>query len=392
MYYFNEGDDIIENKKMVMIPGPTPVVRSIQNEMGREIMAFGDPRFVKDFKEVIDELRALFSCNGKNFVVAGTGTLAMEMAVSNSTKRGDNILIISHGFFGDRFIDICERKGLNTDVIQAEWGKTVPVTEIESKLNEKKYAAITVTHVDTSTGVAADVNAIGNMLKKFPDTIYIVDGVCATAGEYENMEEMNIDILFTGSQKAFGVCPGLLMLWANAKAMERRKALGTIPEYYVDFEKWLPIMDDPSKYFATPAINLVWALKESTRLIKEETIKRRYERHLKNARAVQKALIALGFKLLAEEGCRAVTLSNILYPEGINDIEFRKILSEEGIVVAGGLGAYAGKMFRLGHMGNIDVNDMVSVISTIERALNRVGKLERFGKGVEVYLNNLRGF
>ena len=372
-----------------MIPGPTPVIDSIRDEMGREIMAFGDPRFVKDYKQVIGELGALLNCNGKNFVVAGTGTLAMEMAIANSTKCGDNVLIVSHGYFGDRFIEICERKGLRTDVLQSRWGAAVPLSEIEAKLGMKEYAAITVTHVDTSTGVVADVAGIGNMLRKFPNTVYIVDGVCATAGEYENMGEMNIDILFTGSQKAFGICPGLLMLWAGAKAMERRKSLGVIPEYYVDFDKWLPIMDDPSKYFATPAINLVWALKESVRIIKEETLTRRYERHLKNARAVQKALIALGFSLLADEGCRAVTLSNILYPEGIEDAQFRKVLSEEGIVVAGGLGVYAGKMFRLGHMGNIDTNDVVSVISAIERALRRVGKLEKFGIGVGVYLEEL---
>jgi aspartate aminotransferase-like enzyme len=97
----------------------------------------------------------------------------------------------------------------------------------------------------------------------------------------------------------------------------------------------------------------------------------------------------MGVKLLAEEGCRAVTLSNIIYPEGINDLEFRKMLAEEGIVVAGGLGAYAGKMFRLGHMGNIDTNDIVGVISAIERALHRVGKLERFGIGVGTYMEEI---
>jgi aspartate aminotransferase-like enzyme len=227
-------------------------------------------------------------------------------------------------------------------------------------------------------------------MKNFPDTIYIVDGVCATGAHYENLSEMNIDILFTGTQKAFGVCPGLFMLWANQKAIKRRESLGTIPEYYVDFDKWIPVMDDPSKYFATPAINLVWALKESIRIIEAEGgLNVRYERHLKNARAVQKALFALGFTLLADESCRAVTLSNAIYPEGINDAEFRKILLEEGMMVAGGLGAYAGKLFRLGHMGNIGVNDEVAVLATIERGLMRVGKLSKAGIGVVTYLEEM---
>ena len=376
----------MENKKLCMIPGPTPVTRSIQNEMGREIMAFGDPRFVADFKNLITNLGELFHCSGQTFVVAGTGTMAMEMSVANVTKSGDNVLIVSQGFFGDRFIELCQRKGLNVDVISAEWGKTVPIAEIEKKLAEKKYAAITVTHVDTSTGVAVDIAAIGEMMKKFPETIYIVDGICATGAELTDFDAMNIDVLFTGSQKAFGVCPGLIMLWASPKALERRKSLGTIPEYYIDFEKWIPIMQDTSKYFATPAINLVWALAESVRIISEEGIKNRYERHHKNALAFQKAMEALGFKLLAEEGCRAVTLSDVIYPEGIVDADFRKSLSEEGIVVGGGLGAYAGKLFRVGHMGNIDINDMVTVVSAIERGLNRASKLEKFGTGVSVYL------
>ena len=379
----------MEKKTMVMIPGPTPVVRSIQKEMGREIQAFGDPRFVKDYKSVIDDLGQLFGCDGKTFVVAGTGTLAMEMAIANTTKRGDNVLVVSNGFFGDRFIDICQRKGLNCDVISAEWGQVVCPKAIEAKLKEKHYAAMTVTHVDTATGAVADIAAIGEMMKQFPDTIYIVDGVAATAGEYENLAEMNIDLLFTGSQKAFGVCPGLLLLWANKKAMVRRASLGVIPEYYCDFDKWVPIMDDPSKYFATPAINLVWAMKEAVHLVKEEGLKARYERHLKNARAMQKALEALGFTHLAQEGCRAVTLSNLIYPAGVDDAKFRSTMLAEGVVVAGGLAAYAGKMFRLGHMGNIETNDEVAVLGVIERVLNACGHAVPYGKGVGVYLEEM---
>lgn len=379
----------MKENTMVMIPGPTPVVRSIQNEMGRPVQAFGDPRFVRDFRGVIDDLAELFNCDGKTFVVAGTGTLAMEMAVSNTTKRGDNILIVSNGFFGDRFIDLCNHKGLNVDVLSAEWGQSVPVAEIEAKLKTKNYAAITVSHVDTATGVTAPIEEIGQMLKQFPDVIYIVDGVAATAGEYENVGDMNIDILFTASQKAFGVCPGLLILFASKKAMARRESLGMIPEYYCDFDKWVPIMDDTSKYFATPAINLVWALQESIRLIKEEGMKPRFERHLKNARAMQTALEAVGFKCLADPAHRAVTLSNLIYPAGLVDADFRATLLDEGVIVAGGLAAYAGKMFRLGHMGNIDINDEVAVLGVIERAMNRCGVAVPYGKAVGVYMREM---
>ena len=379
----------MKTKKLLMIPGPTPVVRSIQDQMGRETIAFGDPAFVKDFKELLEDLKALLHCSGEVFVVAGTGTMGMEMAIANTTKRDDNILIVSHGFFGDRFIDLCKRKGLNVDVISSQWGEIVPVEKIKEKLSEKKYAAVTVTHVDTATGVCAPVAEIGQMMKEFPETLYIVDGVCATAGEPEYTDEMGIDVLFTGTQKAFGVAPGLVMLWASQKALDRRKSFGDIPEFYIDFEKWLPIMKDPSKYYATPAINLVWALKESVRIIKEEGIENRYSRHKKLSTGMQAALEALGFGILAVEGYRAVTLSNVIYPEGIDDAKFRGLLAEEGIMVAGGLAAYAGKMFRLGHMGNVDKHDLVSVIATIERALYRAGMSVELGKGVGVLQKHL---
>lgn len=371
----------MKNRRLVMIPGPTPVVRSIQDQMGRETVAFGDPGFVKDFKELLVDLKELWKSSGEVFVVAGTGTMGMEMAIANVLKAGDNLLIVSHGYFGDRFIELTERKGINVDIISAEWGQIVPVEEIEKKLSEKHYHAVTVTHVDTSTGVCAPVAEVGEMMKKFPETIYIVDGVCATAGEREYVDEMNIDVLLTGSQKAFGVAPGLEMVWASEKAMARRKEIGTIPEYYIDFEKWLPVMHDTSKYYATPAVNMVWALKESIRLIKEEGIEERYDRHIKVAKAMQAALEEMGFNILANKDYRAVTLSNVLYPEGIDDLKFRTILAEEGSQVAGGLGAYAGKMFRIGHMGNIDMHDLVGAISGIERTLYRMG-VDVLGKGV----------
>jgi len=357
--------------------------------MGRATYAFGDPEFVKDFKEVIEDLKVLLRTKGEVFVVAGTGTMAMEMAISNTLKKGDNLLIISHGYFGDRFIELCERKGIHTDVMSSEWGKTVPVEDIEKKLHEKNYKAVTVTHVDTSTGVCAPVAEIGEVLKKFDDTLFILDGVCATMAEPEYMDEMGIDVLLTGSQKAFGVPPGLGIVWAGPRAMERRKTLGTIPEYYVDFDKWLPIMKDPSNYFATPAVNMVWALKEAVRIIKEEGVENRYARHKKIAKAMRAALESMGMTILAEPGCRAVTLSNLIYPEGINDAEFRSTLYKEGVVVAGGLGAYAGKMFRLGHMGNVDMHDLVAVIAAIERTLYKIGYKVELGKAVGVLMKEL---
>lgn len=380
----NKNTDVL-----VMIPGPTPVVDSIRAEMARPIQAFGDPRFVADYRKLIDDLGAMMHCNGQAFPLAGTGTLAMEMAIANNTKKGDNVLIVSNGFFGDRFIDICERKGLNVDVINAEWGDFVTPEQIEAKLNEKSYALMTVTHVDTSTAVVAPIEAIGQVAAKHPETIYVVDGVAAEAAEYSNMETMNIDVLFTASQKAFGVCSGMFIVWASQRSLERRKSLGTIPEYYIDYEKWLPVMKDTSKYFATPAINLVWAMNESVRIINEEGYENRCKNHSKNAAAMAKAFESLGFKLLAKEGCRANTLSVLIYPEGVNDAQFRAAMLENGVVCAGSLAQYAGKSFRMGHMGNTTKNEMIVALSAVERSLAACGVQVEMGKAVGTYLTEM---
>lgn len=374
---------------MVMIPGPTPVVRSIQNEMGREVQAFGDPRFVSDYKKLINDLGELFNCSGKTFPLAGTGTLAMEMAIANVTKSGDNVLVVSNGFFGNRFIEICERRHLNVDVLAADWGTTVSPEQVAEQLAKKDYAAMTVSHVDTSTAVVAPIAEIGEVIKDYPNTVYIVDGVAATGAEYADVDGMNIDIMFTGSQKAFGVSPGMFVLWAGKKALKRREDLKMISDYYIDFEKWIPIMDDPAKYFATPAVNLVWAMNEATAIIKEEGLKERSERHKKNAAAVRKALETIGCEILAVEGCQAASLSDVIYPSGIKDADFRAAMYDNGVIVASALGEYAGKAFRLGHMGNITETDMIKVLATIEKSFIQCGLEVKPGAVVGKYMEEM---
>jgi aspartate aminotransferase-like enzyme len=374
-----------------MIPGPTPVVRSIQNQMARETVAFGDADFIADFRGVVADLKTMWRCDGEVFVVAGSGTLAMEMAISNVTKRDDDVLVCSHGFFGDRFIDMCSRRGLKVDVLAAKWG-SVPVPEqMDARLSEKKYAAVTVTHVDTSTGAMAPLKEICDMMKaRHPEALLIVDAVAA-AGGAESWMDWGIDVLLTCSQKAFGVAPGLAVLWAGRRAVERRAALGTIPESYVDFEKWIPVMNDPAKYWGTPPVNMIWALKESMRIIKEEGLEERYARHARQAAIFVSAMEALGFRPAAGEGHRAPTLTIFFYPEGsgLEDAAFRAKLAEEGVQSAGCLAGFAGRGFRLGHMGNIDKHTLVGTIAAVERACIRCGYRVAPGKGLSVLQEGL---
>ncbi len=382
---------MLKTQKLVMIPGPTPVVRSIQDQMGRETVAFGDADFVADFAEVVSDLKALWKCSGEAFVVAGSGTLSMEMAIANITKRGENVLVCSNGFFGDRFIDLCERKGLNVDVLSAKWGSSVTPEMVSAQLAVKDYQVVTVTHVETSTGVAAPVADIARVVHGKSGALFLVDGVAATGGVEETIDPMGIDVLLTCSQKAFGVAPGLAMVWAGTRAMEKRATLGRIPESYVDFDKWLPIMHNPAKYWGTPPINLIWALKESLRIMKQEGLEERYARHARQGALVDAAMEAIGFTVAAKEPFRAPTLSVYLYPgeSGLDDAAFRNTLAAEGVQSAGCLGDFQAKGFRLGHMGNIDKHTLVSAVGAVERACAKCGYRVEFGKALGVLQEGL---
>lgn len=369
-----------------MVPGPTPVARSVQAQMGRETISFNDPSFVRDFNDLIARLKKLWRCDGIVFVAAGSGTMAMEMGIANITQKGDSVLVCSNGYFGDRYIDICRRKGFDLETIQAPWGKSVTIEEIDRKLSSKKFSVLATTHVETSTGVELPLRELTSMLKaKHPDVLLVVDGVASAAGA-ESYMDWGIDILLTCSQKGFGIAPGLGIVWTSERAIEKRQSLPPIPESYVDFEKWIPVMKDTMKYWGTPPVNMIWALAEAIRIIEEEGIEARYARHRHYADAIRKSLAAIGFACGTDPAVVSPTVSVFLYPEGgdINDAQFRDTVYEEGVHIAGCLGDLAGKGFRVGHMGNIDAHTLVSLIAAIERASVRCGHNVELGTGLAV--------
>jgi len=371
-------------KKLMMIPGPTPVEQSVLDALSKETVSHLDPELVKTLKETLEDLKAVVMTeNGQPFIIPGTGTLAMETALVNSLKKGDRLLVISHGYFGDRFVEIAQGYGFEVEILASQWGKIVEVEKIAQKLKEKKFSAVTLTHVDTSTGVCAPLKDVGEVLKKFPETLFIVDGVCATGGIEERMDDWGIDVLFAGNQKAIGVPPGLANLVYSEKALERRNALGNISSYYMDIKRWLSIMREPAGgYFATHAVNMVNALHQGLKIILNEGLEERFRRHKRFALAFQTGLEELGFSILPSKEIRANTMSTVLYPPGIEDLSFREKLYKNGVLVSAGKGVLAGKIFRLGHMGNITENEVVATISIIERTLSEFNYGFKLGSGI----------
>ncbi|MGE7092362.1 pyridoxal-phosphate-dependent aminotransferase family protein [Lysinibacillus sp. NPDC048646] len=377
----------MRNKEMLLVPGPTPVVDEIYDALANETRGHTDPRFVSIYKNALEKTKELFQTDGEVFIIAGSGTLAMEMAIVNTVGSCENILVISHGYFGDRFTPLATAYGINVEVLQAEWGKQVEVSAVEAKLAEGHFKAVTITHADTSTGVVSDLDALVPIIKK-TGALVILDGVVATAALDENMSkefghpDYKLDVVLTGSQKAIGVPPGLAIIAFNQSALKARQALGTIPAYYSDITNWIPVMNDPGKYFATPPVNLIYAYDVAMNIVLDEGITKREARHISYGRAVRAALSTYGMEALAEEAVAAPTLSCLLYPTGIEDGKFRANLAEKGVIVAGSLAHLAGKAFRIGHMGNTTPVMLEEAVKLIGESLNELGKVVDVEKAI----------
>ncbi|WP_066173945.1 pyridoxal-phosphate-dependent aminotransferase family protein [Bacillus marinisedimentorum] len=379
----------MRNKEMLLIPGPTPVVDSIYDALAQETRSHTDARFADIYRSALEKTKAMFKTDGEVFVISGSGTLAMEMALINTVPSGADILVISHGFFGDRFIKLGEAFGYNVDMLQSEWGKQVDPALVDEKLASRDFKAVTITHADTSTGVAADLDALVPVIKKH-GALVIVDGVCATAAMEEDMsktygdENAKIDVVLTGAQKAIGVPPGLAIVAFNQSALAAREKIGHVPGYYSDIYNWIPIMHDPQKYFATPPVNLIYAYNEGMRLVMEEGMEKRITRHEALGKGIRSALSVYGMKAIADEEAAAATLSCILYPEGVDDAAFRAALAEKGLIVAGALAHLAGKAFRIGHMGNVTEDMLEKAVVLIGETLIEMGHPANIGDAVEM--------
>lgn len=378
------------NKEMLLIPGPTPVIDEIYQALSEETYAHTDPRFVKRFKNSLELTKRLFNTEGEVFVVAGSGTLSMEMAIVNTVAPGEKLLVISHGYFGDRFTPLAKAFGIDVEVLQAEWGQHIEIEDVEKKLAEGSYKAVTVTHVDTSTGVMSNLEKLVPVIKK-SGALFILDGVCAAAATQEDMQkeyghpDYKVDVVLTGSQKAIGVPPGLAIVAFGPKALQAREAMEDITAYYVDILRWIPIMHDPGKYYATPPVNMIYAFEKGMEIVMAEGLEARYKRHAALGRAVRAGLAEYGMTPLASEEVAAPTLSCILYPEGINDAEFRSKLAGKGMVIAGSLASLAGKAFRIGHMGNVTEDMFAKAMELVGETLNEMGVEADASKAVETF-------
>lgn len=379
----------MKDRTLLMIPGPIEFEPAVLQALGAPTTSHVAPEFIEAFGQALERMREVWMCpSGQPFVVAGSGTLAMDLAGANLVETDDKALVISTGVFGDRFEDLLSRYGAQVTVLRASLGHTVPAEKVEAVLKGGSYKLMAFTHVDTSSGVRTDAKSLGALGRKY-GVLTILDGVCSVAGEELRQEEWEIDVALTASQKAIGVPPGLALLVVGPRAMAAWRTRKTpVANYYADWSKWLPVMEAyearSPRYFATPAVNLVCALNVSLDQILTEGMERRFARHRLLGKACQAAVAALGLDLVPKQlEHTAATLTAAYYPKGVERGDFLAKAREGGVILAGGLHPeIKDRYFRIGHMGATRVSDLLATIGIVEVALLRSGAEIELGRGL----------
>jgi alanine-glyoxylate transaminase/serine-glyoxylate transaminase/serine-pyruvate transaminase len=373
--------------QILAIPGPTPVDPKVLRVLSKPTLSHRDPVFTDLFGETLRDLKEIFLCkSGQAVVVAGSGTLAMEMSVVNFLEEEDRLLVVNTGYFGDRFVEIFSRYGVKIDQLKVPVGHIPSKDQVREALEKEDYKLLTVQHVDTSIGVANDIKGIGEVANDF-DTLVVVDGVCSISGCEFRQDDWNIDVCFTGSQKALAVPPGLAIVMVNEKAIQvLRKKNTPTPNYYCDLSRWLPIMDTYERgdagYFATPPVNMIYSLHESLKQILDEGLEERIQRHSIISRAVKAAVNALSLDCLPiSNEIAANTVTAPFFPPKVESKRFHETVRREGVVLARGVQKeLRDKYFRIGHMGNMRSSEILAIVGAIEKGLSICGY--EFQKGL----------
>lgn len=347
------------------------------------------PPFVKTFCETLQMLRQVFQTkNPKSqpFVISGSGTLGWDQVAANLTEPGDDALVLHTGYFADSFAECFETYGAKATQIKAPIGERPQLPEIEAALKEKKYKVLTVTHVDTSTGVLSEVEKLTQMVRRVsPETLVIVDGVCSVGAEDLRFDEMDVDVAMTASQKAIGCPAGLSILMVSERAINvfnQRKVPPT--SYFASWKKWMPVMQsyeaNKPAYFATPSPQLIHALHTACTQLLAQGMAKRVQRHKEVSLKVKKTIEELGLKQLAKQPAdQASTMTAIWLPEGISAPEFLPGLMQRGVVFAGGLHKEcAAKYIRFGHMGiSVMDHERQDIDKALEALKARMAELKK---------------
>lgn len=348
-------------------PGPTQIPERVQIAMTNPLIHHRGIQFKQLFQEVRDDLKYFFQTEGTVLTLTSSGTGAMEACVVNLLCKGDKVLTISGGKFGERWGLLCNNYTADATVLDVPWGEAVNPEDIKDFLKKNPDTkAVFLTHSETATGVASDLQTIAKVVHENSEALVVVDSITSAGVLPFKMDEWGVDVAVTGSQKGLMVPPGLAVVALSNRAWERVEK-SDIPKFYFDLKKERKAQEIANTAW-TPAITLIMGLRESLKMIREKGLENMWEKYALLAHATRQGVLALGLELFAKSPSDSLTAVKL--PESIDGVAFNKHLREKyGITVAGGQAHLKGKIFRVSHMGYYDALDMISMASGLEFAL-----------------------
>jgi len=365
-------------KQYLFTPGPVPVPSEVLIEMAKPIIHHRTAGFEEIFAEVREGLKYIYNTKQEVLILAASGTGAMEASVVNTLCRGDKVLVVNSGKFGERWGKICRAYGLEVNEIMVEWGREIAPSVIEKALNDDPSIKAVLTQAsETSTGVKHPIKEISEITSKRDDVIHIVDGITGVGVFEIAFDEWGVDVLVGGSQKAFMLPPGLSFAAMSEKAWKFYET-SDLPKFYFDFKPALKNAEKNTTTF-TPAVTLIIGLAAVLKRFKEEGRENMHKRHSRLALATREAMAAIGLEpFVLDTPSSALTIVTAPPEIGAGKV-IAGLRDEFGITVAGGQDQAKGKIFRISHIGDIDKTDTLSIIAAIESVLNQLGYEFNFG-------------
>jgi len=356
--------DLNTPERILLGPGPSMVSSRVLRAMAHPLLGHLDPKFIELMKEVQELLRYTFqTTNEMTLPVSGTGSAGMEATVANLLEPGDSILIAVNGYFGERLVDMAGRYGATVHRLDQPWGEVATPKEVDAALKAHPAKVVAVVHAETSTGAMTPLEGMAEVVHKH-GALLLVDCVTSLGGIPLKIDEWGIDIAYSGTQKCLSCPPGLSPVTVGSKAREAFHNRKTkVANWYLDLTMLEHYWGDDRTYHHTAPISMNFALREALRLVYEEGLEARYQRHRENSKLLWDGLEALDLRLIVPEKHRLPTLTTVEIPEGVNDAEIRgRLLSDYNIEVAGGLGAFKGKAWRIGLMGHSSSKQNVELL------------------------------
>ncbi|MBN9122828.1 MAG: alanine--glyoxylate aminotransferase family protein [Planctomycetes bacterium] len=371
--------------RLLLGPGPSDAHPRVLSAMTTPLLGHLDPQFLEIMTETQSMLREVYQTkNQLTFPVSATGTAGMETCLVNLIEPGDRAVVCTAGYFGNRMVEIAGRCGAQVTVKEAPWGQTFDLQQLREALQSVRPKVLAVVHAETSTGALQDISQAGKLCHEF-GALLVTDCVTSLGCTPVKLDEWEVDAAFSCSQKGLSCPPGMSPVSFSPRAVDAVKARRTkVQSWYLDVTSIMSYWGGDRTYHHTAPISMVYALREGLRVVLEEGLEARFARHVRNHLALKAGLEALGLKYTAGADCQLPQLNAVRIPDGVDDVACRKrLLTEFGIEIGGGLGDFKGKAWRIGLMGqNSNPNCVFQVLAALEQILVGAGVKVSAGAGV----------